>query len=203
MSTNYVTNPNLADQIVRDHAEKFRTKTPETFLAQASSFLSQTWTPDQITKMLSEAVLTQDHFPSIAQLKKLGESLHAPSAKPVERTYRERFSHAWPLRIVAVMHMIRDGRTERGFKLALALTGLTEETAWRLYQEFSQGNFHSDESKQILNALKPTHEVIEKTQQNGGEVANLNPPVASKVSSQAVLDDLFGVGPQDDGKNAV
>lgn len=198
MSNNYMTDPNLADQLVKNRSEKFRTKVSENFLGQASSFLSQTWTLDQITRILDEAVRTLDHFPSIAQLQKIGESLSTPTRR-YERTEYARFEHPWPARVVAVMHMIRDGNTERGFKFGLQSAGLTEETAWQLYEDFACGNWHTERSRKILAALKPARWVIGKTQQNGPEVPVQNAPNSNDVCLSKAIDDLFGVGQRDEG----
>lgn len=113
--------------------------------------------------------------------------------------HRTNFSHPWPTPVVAIMHMIRDGNTERGFKFGLQSSGLTEETAWQLYEDFACGNWHTERSRKIIAALKPARWVIGKTQQNGPQVPVQNAPISNDVCLSKAIDDLFGVGQRDEG----
>lgn len=116
--------------------------------------------------ILNQASQTLDHFPSLKEIHSMvdyiqgnkpsgtihGRSLFkdetyiAPEHRPIS---------PWPTCLEALMLQIASGNAGlKGWGPAIAYNNLTEDEAWKLYENFLEKDFDSDLAKQVIERSK-------------------------------------------------
>lgn len=188
--------------MIRRYSTKFRSNLRNDYIASAVEFLMK-YSPRDVRRMMEEAVLVHDNFPSLSQLHELAVQFKcADKTRVVHRLIAETVPDEqlspWPVAIEAVMLMIRDDafrRRPRVFQLALGYNRLTEDDAWYLWECFCAREFVNDKIEEILSrhpgrsTIRISQYLIESQRSIGSSVDTSSVQSPSETPGSSI--DLF------------